>query len=113
VYTFVRHTRGWIPGTASDRPLACLPAYCDQEPIAIFSGKRGRKPKGQNRPCLLAFFENRFFFPFFFLFQRYWLSNAFLTNFFCRMNEKKNLALYDYVETGSVSLWIFVHGSRI
>jgi hypothetical protein len=111
VYTFVRHTRGWIPGTASDRPLACLPAYCDQEPIAIFSGKPGRKPKGQNRPCLLASFGNRFFFPFF-LSSGTGFPTPFLTNF-CRMNEKKNLALYDYVETGSVSLWIFVHGSRI
>jgi hypothetical protein len=91
VYTLVRHTRGWIPGTASDRPLvslACL-LIATKSLIAILSGKPGRKPKGQNRPCLVAFLENPFLLPLLLPFQRYWLSNAFFNELLPNEREEK------------------------
>jgi hypothetical protein len=63
--------------------LACL-LIATKSLIAIFSGKPGRKPKGQNRPCLLAFFEKTvssppsFSFPAVLAFQR--LFNELLPN---------------------------------
>jgi hypothetical protein len=90
VYTFVRHTRGWIPGTpAKDRLLACLLA-CLLRPRAhryLFRQTR-TKAKRTEQTLSSGVFWKPFLLPLL-PFQRYWLSNAFFNELLPNEREEK------------------------